>query len=136
MSLCLVRRARLGMLEGESGTTKKKKQLSVFISHSTLHDTAAARLRSDMGSDDDAWLWCNRCWRWGKCLADEYLHGAQSLTDIDGLGLLCETCMALSEPPWWPNSRQRCALWLDKMRSLPTEIPIDSIVVFLSSNEP
>ena len=48
-------------------------------------------------------------------MLDEYLDGAEPLTDIDMVGLLCHRCEKLEEPPWWPNNRQRYAM---RMRAL------------------
>ena len=50
------------------------------------------------------WCWaqCTWCWRW------EYNMGIP-----DGFnGPLCRRCMELEEPPWWPNHRQRCELFV------------------------
>ena len=52
-------------------------------------------------------------------MGDEFLDGADPLTDIDGVGLLCDRCFDLEEPPWWPNNRQRCAMWLHHTRLIP-----------------
>ena len=61
-----------------------------------------------MGSSGDTWLQCTWCWRWGRCVGhDSLLHGAWPLIDIDAIGLLCEFCDELDEPPWQPNNRQR-----------------------------
>ena len=38
--------------------------------------------------------------------------GVLSLTNIDGVGYLCDACYELEEPPWMPNARQRCVLSL------------------------
>ena len=50
-----------------------------------------------MGSYGDRWLECSWCEKWGKCLDNLYLP-AVSLTDIDGIGVLCDSCMLRTEP--------------------------------------
>ena len=48
------------------------------------------------------WAQCKWCWRW------EY-----NMSIPDGFnGPLCRRCMELEEPPWWPNHRQRCELFV------------------------
>ena len=88
----------------------------------TEQTTAAAVAASPTaatGSYGDRWLYCAWCWRWGKCLADERLNGAEPLTDVDGVGTMCDRCLELEEPPWWPNNRQRYATYLQEFRLLP-----------------
>ena len=46
------------------------------------------------------WATCNWCWRW---------EFNMYITDWVGAPL-CDRCMDLEEPPWWPNHRQRCEL--------------------------
>ena len=91
-----------------------------------------------MGSYGDRWLRCTWCWRWGKCLPDEYLNGADPLIDIDMVGVLCERCFALEEPPWWPNNRQRYVMKLRQMRLLPLPLKdkgVDELIAnFLAAN--
>ena len=65
------------------------------------------------------YLQCGWCWRWGKCVPAEFLNGADPLTNVLGVGLKCNRCLDLEEPPWWPNNRQRCAMTLRNMRLLP-----------------
>ena len=95
-----------------------------------------------MGSYGDVWLQCEWCWQWGKCLWDEYLDGAEPLWDVDGVGLLCDRCLELEEPPWYPNNRQRCSVYLDHMlfRYIypDTAVPEVSKLVadHIASNEP
>ena len=46
-----------------------------------------------MGSYGDEWLWCCKCWRWGKCMWPEYLPpNVPALWDIDNYGLVCDLC--------------------------------------------
>ena len=88
-----------------------------------------------MGSYGDRWLYCAWCWRWGKCLADELLNGAEPLTDVDGVGTMCDRCLELEEPPWWPNNRQRYATYLQEFRLLPRALLRlgDTIIIELAS---
>ena len=58
-----------------------------------------------MGSYGNAWLRCSWCGRWGQCARD-VVDGPSLLTQIDGDGLLCETCEVRDCPPhynylWW-----------------------------------
>ena len=69
-------------------------------------------LVSSMGSYGDRWLQCAWCWAWGRCCHDDFLQGAWPLTDIDGIGVLCDFCFELEEPPWRPNNRQRCEQYM------------------------
>ena len=50
-----------------------------------------------MGSYGDRWLECSWCEKCGKCLDYLYLP-AVSLTDIDGIGVLCDSCILRTEP--------------------------------------
>ena len=53
------------------------------------------------------WEQCKWCSRWDRCSCYMY--------NPDGLwhdGPLCNRCMELEEPPWWPNHRQRCELFV------------------------
>ena len=95
-----------------------------------------------MGSYGDEWLRCAWCWRWGKCLLDEFLDGAEPLIDIDMVGTLCERCFELEEPPWRPNNRQRYArriraLWLRRVLGN-REVGEVSLLIasYLAANEP
>ena len=51
-----------------------------------------------MGSHGTGWLRCEWCRRWGKCLC-HLPDGVAPLTDIDGIGLLCDSCYDRSCPP-------------------------------------
>ena len=102
----------------------------------------------NMGSYGDRWLRCKWCWQWGKCLHDDFLNGALPLTDVDAVGdVLCDWCLDLEEPPWWPNNRQRCAMWLGEGKVRPSYfieklspdeevLPIKTIADFLAVNIP
>ena len=100
----------------------------------------SSRKLVSMGSYGNRWLQCAWCWRWGKCTSDEGLDGAEPLWDIDCLGGLCGRCIELEEPPWWPNNRQCCAMWLVGMRLLPYRINSEGVAVdpakFLAENVP
>ena len=50
-----------------------------------------------MGSYGDRWLQCcgDGCTIRGKCLLPEYLGGAPQLTDVDGIGVLCDQSLQL-----------------------------------------
>jgi hypothetical protein len=66
------------------------------------------------GFYEDKWCQCHWCWKWGMSLWPPVLPaGVLPLTDIDGLGYLCDACYDLAEPPWYPNARQRCAQSLE-----------------------
>ena len=75
-------------------------------------------------------------------MADEYLGGAEPLTDIDGVGLLCDRCYDLEEPPWYPNNRQRCSIWIREMlfRHIMANRDLDGVAarvaVYLAENVP
>jgi len=88
-----------------------------------------------MGSYGDKDLWCHWCWKSGSC-QDELPDGVIPLWDVDGVGLLCDVCMQLEEPPWWPNNRQRCALQLRESigRLLPLSA-VKKVADFLVSND-
>ena len=73
----------------------------------------------DLGPYGNRDLQCGWCWRWGKCVPAAFLNGADPLTNVLGVGLKCNRCLDLEEPPWWPNNRQRCATTLHNMRLLP-----------------
>ena len=93
-----------------------------------------------MGSYGDRWLQCAWCWAWGRCCHDDFLQGAWPLTDIDGIGVLCDFCFELEEPPWRPNNRQRCEQYMVFGRVLPLHVRIPEVArilaLFLASNEP
>ena len=76
-------------------------------------------------------------------MADEYLlEGSIALCDVDGYGgPICERCLELDEPPWWPNNRQREALCLQRARLLPELLRVRhaiamNIATFLAENDP
>ena len=54
-------------------------------------------LHTLLGSYGDFWLECSWCEKWGKCLDNLYLP-AVSLTPVDGIGFLCDSCMLRNEP--------------------------------------
>ena len=62
----------------------------------------------------------------------EYVNGAESLTDIDGVGVLCTHCFELSEPPWRPNNRQRCAKWFTSGNALPHALRMQTVAKVVS----
>ena len=75
------------------------------------------------------------------------VNGALPLTDVDAVGgVLCDWCLELEEPPWWPNNRQRCAQWLCVGKVLPIrflgkrspdeDLLIKTIADFLAVNDP
>ena len=56
------------------------------------------------------WAQCHWCWKWGMSLWPPVLPtNVLPLWNVDGVGYLCDHCLALDEPPWQPNARQRCA---------------------------
>ena len=69
-----------------------------------LHLLAVSELMSwlkflpTMGSYGDAWLHCTWCRRSGKCLLD-MPEDVTPLTDIDGIGVLCDPCCHRGCPP-------------------------------------
>jgi hypothetical protein len=66
------------------------------------------------GFYEDSWLQCHWCCKWGMSLWPPVLPaGVLPLTDIDGLGYLCDACQDLDEPPLYPNAIQRCAQSLE-----------------------
>ena len=95
-----------------------------------------------MGSHGDQWLRCAWCWKCGKSLADEYLDGAEPLTSFDMVGLLCDRCIELAEPAWWPNNRQRYtimirAMWLRHIMSSSGPGDVAALVAaYLAANVP
>ena len=53
-----------------------------------------------MGSHGYDWRQCSWCNRWGKCLGDEVRpYWIPGLWDIDGIGLICDTCGHAGCPP-------------------------------------
>ena len=78
-----------------------------------------------MGSYPDVSIPCEWCGEFGATGSpwytspelqlnfDVFLDGVFS-NDVDGLGVLCDECVARGEPANSPNNRQRCALWLEK----------------------
>ena len=80
-----------------------------------------------MGSYPDVSIPCEWCGEFGatgspwytsaelQLNLDVFLDGV-FLNDVDGLGVLCDECLARGEPANSPNNRQRCALWLEKTR--------------------
>jgi hypothetical protein len=50
-----------------------------------------------MGSYGDVVLECSWCGQQGKCVLDEYLNGWPPLTDVDGVGVLCDLCLGKEE---------------------------------------
>ena len=70
-----------------------------------LHPPLSAVSGLAMGSYGNAWLRCSWCGRLGQCARD-VVDGPSLLTQIDGDGLLCETCEVRDCPPhynylWW-----------------------------------
>ena len=52
-----------------------------------------------MGSYGYRWLQCSWCDRWGMCTPDDYRpYWVPGLTDVDGIGVLCDPCVNR----WWP----------------------------------
>ena len=51
-----------------------------------------------MGSYGNTWVRCSWCERWGKCTGNP-LDPNDMLTDIDGIGVLCDPCYNLGYPP-------------------------------------
>ena len=54
-------------------------------------------LHTLMGSYGDRWLRCSWCEKWGKCQYNLYLP-AVSLIDVDGIGVLCDSCFERTPP--------------------------------------
>jgi hypothetical protein len=88
-----------------------------------------------MGSYGDRWLTCSWCWAWGKNIA---ITGIPGLWDIDGVGLLCDDCIQLSEPPWKPNNRDRTArrLSLSMPVAMRSDEVLSAIAEFVADNVP
>ena len=93
-----------------------------------------------MGSYGDDWLRCSWCGEWGCIHVPLYtmLPDCVFLNEIDGAGVLCDECFALHEPPVWPNNRQRCALWLQRMGLFPwaSQEIFKAIAEWLAENDP
>ena len=51
-----------------------------------------------MGEHGPHWMQCSYCAKWGKC-TDEEGPGIAPLTDVDGIGVLCDTCNWRTYPP-------------------------------------
>ena len=65
-----------------------------YLAHPAVLDHRA------MGSYGDRWMQCSWCNRWGKTVPDNLRPWwVPGLWDIDGIGLLCDTCNDHGFPP-------------------------------------
>ena len=61
------------------------------------------------------WQRCTWCWKWGKTTlfptAEDIAWGMVQLTHVDAYVkiVLCDRCIELAEPPWYPNASDRAA---------------------------
>ena len=67
------------------------------------------------------------------------IPGIPGLWDVDGVGVLCDNCSEMSEPPWRPNNRDRCAYHLTLC--LPhalrgDEVLLKAVADFIADNVP
>ena len=81
--------------------------ICIYVYHAYIHMARGVSLWFDiihfvllhtlMGSYGDRWLQCSWCEKWGKCLDNLYLP-AVNLKDVDGIGVLCDSCYERTEP--------------------------------------
>ena len=62
------------------------------------HASPNLKLLLIMGSHGDTWLLCEWCRKGGQCLID-LPADVTPLTDIDGIGVLCDHCCNRGWPP-------------------------------------
>ena len=123
---------------GRGGSTWRADQLRqwlICLNFSFCNGVLHLCLWSSMGSYGDCWLRCAWCWRWGKCKTDTWDEGFELLITVDCVGLLCQRCLVLGEPPWRPNNRRRYAtmigaLWL---RCVLGNSEVDEIACLIAS---
>ena len=91
--------------------------------------------------DPTVWFQCTWCEWWGRCDLDApdrdaLTHSDNGIARWDEQDFSCLRCYVLDEPPWWPNNRDRCHMWIERLgllAKLPQSVRRD-VACYLAKN--